>query len=116
VKEETAMEKVVIDLPSMYADHHVKSVRELLLSLDGVKDVYASSMLKKVIVSYDSSKLNPATLEAKLKEAGYEPGKEPEVPRPPRHIDDNSPWFKVIKRITQTDRRDIEMAGDFRKY
>ncbi len=110
------MERVVIDLPSMYADHHVKKVREVLLSLEGVKDVYASSMLRKVIVSYDDSKVTPALLESKLKEAGYEPGKEPEVPRPPRHIDDSSPWFRVIKRITWTDRRDIEMAGDFRKY
>ncbi len=110
------MEKVTIDLPAMYADHHVKRVRELLLSVEGVKDVYASSMLRKVIVSYDSSKVAPALLESKLREAGYEPGKEPDVPTPPRHIDDTSPWFKVIKRITQTDRRDIEMAGDFRKY
>lgn len=110
------MEKVVIDLPSMYADHHVKRVREVLLNIEGVKDVYASSMLRKVIVSYDSSKVAPSSLEAKLREAGYEPGKELEVPPLPRNTDDTSPWFKVIKRITQTDRRDIEMAGDFRKY
>ncbi|MCS7285643.1 MAG: heavy-metal-associated domain-containing protein [Anaerolineae bacterium] len=110
------MEKVVIDLPSMYGDHHVKRVREVLLGLEGVQDVYASSMLRKVVVSYDSSKLSPSVLESKLKEAGYEPGKEPEIPRPPRHTEDQSPWFKVIKRVTQTDRRDIEMAGDFRRY
>ncbi len=110
------MEKVTIDLPSMYADHHVKAVRDVLLGVDGVGDVYASSMLRKVVVSYDPAKVDPSVLEAKLKEAGYEPGKEPEVPPPPPHTADNSPWFKVIKRVTQTDRRDLEMAGDFRKY
>ncbi|RLC82477.1 MAG: hypothetical protein DRI61_02215 [Chloroflexi bacterium] len=110
------MERVTFDLPLMYADHHVKAVRDVLLGVDGVGDVYASSMLKKVIVSYDPEKVTPALLEEKLKEAGYEPGKELEVPQPPRNTDDKSPWFQLIKRITQTDRRDIEMAGDFRKY
>jgi len=110
------MEKITFDLPAMYADHHVKAVREALLSVEGVEDVYASSMLKRAVVSFDPNKVTPDRLEEKLKEAGYEVGKDPKVPQPPRNTDDNSPWFQVIKRVTKTDRRDIEMAGDFRKY
>ena len=37
------MNKVTIDLPSMYGDHHVQEVRRLLFDLDGVEEVYASS-------------------------------------------------------------------------
>ncbi len=47
------MDQAIFDVPSMYADHHVLVVRELLTGLDGVGDVYASSAFKQVMVQYD---------------------------------------------------------------
>ncbi len=37
------MEKIVLNLPTLYADHHVMILRDALLALDGVSEVYASS-------------------------------------------------------------------------
>jgi len=54
------MEKIVLDLPALWADHHVKAVREVLAGLDGVEDVYASSGWKQALISYDPGKIEPA--------------------------------------------------------
>ena len=45
-----------LELPSMYGDHHVIEVRRILLDLDGVTDVYASSGFRVVEVEYNSKK------------------------------------------------------------
>ena len=37
------MKTLSLELPAMYGDHHVIEVRRILLEIDGVKDVYASS-------------------------------------------------------------------------
>jgi copper chaperone CopZ len=100
----------------MYADHHVKAVREALLSLDGVEDVLASSAFKRVFVGYDSSLLQPGAIEEALRAAGYGPGEDWEIPSPPEGKEDDSTWFKVITRVTETNVRDLQMSGDFRKY
>ena len=60
-----------LDLPTMYGDHHVVEVRHLLLELDGVDDVYASSGFRIVEVQYDEAKLDEAAIKAVLNEAGY---------------------------------------------
>ncbi|MCS7247061.1 MAG: heavy-metal-associated domain-containing protein [Anaerolineales bacterium] len=65
------MEKVIIEIPTMYGDHHVLEVRKILLSIPGVQDVYASSAFGFVEVSYDPSKVNDLEIKMKLDEAGY---------------------------------------------
>ena len=35
------MERTIIDVPKMYADHHVEAVRDTLLQIEGVEDIYA---------------------------------------------------------------------------
>lgn len=110
------MERAVFTVPKMYADHHVKAVRDALLKLDGVEDVIASSAFKRVFVSYDSARLKPSTIEEALRAAGYGPGEDWEIPKPPEGKEDNSAWFKMIKRITETNMLDLQMSGDFRKY
>lgn len=110
------MEKTVFNVPKMYADHHVKAVREALLQLDGVEDVVASSAFKRVVVDYDPSRLEPASIEETLRAAGYGPGEDWEIPRLPENKEDNSAWFKMIKRVTETNMLDLQMSGDFRKY
>lgn len=110
------MEKIAFDVPKMYADHHVEKVRNALLQLDGVEEVIASSAFKRVVISYDSAHLNPGAIEEALRTAGYAPGEEWELPRLPEGKDDDSPWFRVIQRVTRTNVLDLEMSGDFRRY
>ena len=44
------MKSFVLDVPAMFADHHVLEVRRLLLDLPGVEDVEASSAFRAVEV------------------------------------------------------------------
>lgn len=68
------MEKVVLDVPTLWADHHVLKIRDALASLEGIEDMYASSAWKQVLVSFDPAKLEPAVIEKTLTEAGYPVG------------------------------------------
>ncbi|MBS1250351.1 MAG: hypothetical protein MAG431_01945 [Chloroflexi bacterium] len=63
--------KTTIELPAMYADHHVTEVRRILLNLDGVKDVYASSGFQAVEIDYNSRTIKKDEIVAELEEAGY---------------------------------------------
>lgn len=67
----TTVEVVTMEVPAMYADHHVVEVRRVLLALPGVKDVYASSSFKTVEVSYDPASIDEGAIKACLSEAGY---------------------------------------------
>ncbi|MGQ9709052.1 MAG: heavy-metal-associated domain-containing protein [Anaerolineae bacterium] len=111
------MEKVVLDVPLLWADHHVLKVRQVLTQLDGVEDVYASSAWKQVLVKYDPAKVTWEVLEQVLAQAGYPVG-QGEIPllvlptdrrRDPR-------WSDLGFRMAQTYRADVEMSGDFRKW
>ncbi|MBC8508186.1 MAG: heavy-metal-associated domain-containing protein [Anaerolineales bacterium] len=65
------MTVTTIDLPAMYGDHHVVEVRRILLDLDGVEEVYASSGFRAAEVTYNSKKIKKAEIVAKLEESGY---------------------------------------------
>ncbi|MBE2197886.1 MAG: heavy-metal-associated domain-containing protein [Anaerolinea sp.] len=65
------METLSLSVPKMYGDHHVLAVRNLMLALGGVQDVYASSSFHLVEVQYDSTKVTPQQIESTLEEAGY---------------------------------------------
>lgn len=65
------MEKLMIDLPAMYGDHHVVEVRRILLELPGIEDVYASSSFRAAEISFDPAEIEPETISGKLDEAGY---------------------------------------------
>ena len=65
------METVTIDVPTMYADHHVSEVRRLLLALPGVEDVYASSAFHVVRARIDPTTASEASLRETLSAAGY---------------------------------------------
>jgi copper chaperone CopZ len=60
-----------IDVPALFADHHVMEVRRMLLELPGVTEVYASSAFQVVDVTYDESKINDLEIALKLDSAGY---------------------------------------------
>lgn len=65
------METKTFEVPALYGDHHVTEVRRILLGLEGVTDVYASSAFQIVEVTYDESKINDLQITLKLDEAGY---------------------------------------------
>jgi len=52
------MENALFTVPSMYADHHVIAVREVLLAMPGVEDVSASAAWQQVQVVYDPANLS----------------------------------------------------------
>lgn len=58
-------------LPMMYGDHHVLEVRQLLNSLPGIENVYASSSFQIVEVTFDESKVDKETIQSTLAEVGY---------------------------------------------
>ena len=65
------METKTFETPALYGDHHVSEVRRILLELEGVMDVYASSAFQIVEVTYDEKKINDLEIAVKLDEAGY---------------------------------------------
>lgn len=65
------METKSFEMPALYADHHVTEVRRILMDLDGVKEVYASSAFQVVEVTYDEDKINELEIASRLDEAGY---------------------------------------------
>jgi len=111
------MEKVVLDVPTLWADHHVLKVRDALVNLEGVEDVYASSAWKQVLVTYDGAKTDPAAIEKTLAEAGYPVG-EGETPMlvQPIELRRDPQWEVLGPRVTETNQADIEMSGEFRRY
>ena len=111
------MEKVVLDVPALWADHHVLKVRDALANLDGVQDIYASSAWKQVMVTFEDGATDTTTIEEALAKAGYPVG-EGELPvlvQPLKRRRDPQ-WEKLGFRTTTTSRVDLEMSGEFRKY
>ena len=110
------MQQIILDVPAMYGDHHVMRVREVLLEAAGVKEVTASGARRKVAVGFDEKATSSEAIVKALTSAGYTPG-EATAPHvyPERHKD-GSEWNTVTARVTTTERKDREMAGDFRRY
>lgn len=65
------MEKLTLNLPGMYGDHHVTEVRRILLEMPGIEDVYASSCFQVAEVTYDPSRIDADAITALLDNAGY---------------------------------------------
>jgi len=111
------MEKLILEVPSMYADHHVLAVRDALAGLKGVEEVYASSAWKQVIVSYDPKAIKPPAVEKTLSEAGYPVGEgEPPILVEANSIKRDPKWETLGVRVTKTSQIDIDMSGEHRRY
>ncbi|HEX9028664.1 MAG TPA: heavy-metal-associated domain-containing protein [Anaerolineales bacterium] len=65
------LEKIILEVPAMYADHHVTEVRRILFSLPGMQEVYASSAFKVVEATYDPAQLSADAVRQALDAAGY---------------------------------------------
>jgi copper chaperone CopZ len=110
------MKRLTLSVPAMYADHHVLRVREALAGQKGVQEMVASSARKKVTVDYDESVTSAAEIEQTLARAGYALDRSPQIPLAPKQTEDSSAWYTVMYRVTKTEMKDREMAGDFRRY
>ena len=101
------MSKVVLDVPMMYADHHVSNVRGILLEMPGVEDVIASSAFRRVEVTFDPGKVAEEILLAAVVDAGYaaEDGKIPQA-LPQADGRGDPAWERLGMRMTQTHRVD----------
>jgi copper chaperone CopZ len=109
------MEKTVLTVPRLWADHHVLKVHEVLAALDGIQDIYASSAWKKVVIKYDPDKLQePAIVEA-LAGAGYDVDEAMDLEGERLSTGDPG-WEELSVRVTRTNMRDLELSGDFRRY
>jgi copper chaperone CopZ len=111
------MGKITLDVPALWADHHVLRVRDVLVPMEGVEEVYASSAWKQVLVGYDEAKTDQSTIEAALAEAGYPVGGDgvSELVKPGESQRDPQ-WEVLGARSTVTNQVDLEMSGDFRRY
>jgi copper chaperone CopZ len=65
------MTSLVVDVPAMYADHHVVEVRRILSEISGVEAVDASSAFHLVEIRYDPEKTSEDVLTQALDGAGY---------------------------------------------
>ena len=110
------MDKVTFSTPTLWADHHVLAVRQALGQVTGVAEVTASALYRDVLIKYDPASVTPQALAGALTQAGYPIAAAPPLPTHPPRIDDSSDWFQFQERISETDMRDLEMSGDFRKY
>ncbi len=111
------MSKVVLEVPTLWADHHVLKLRDALVNLGGINNVYASSGWKQVLVDYNNRQIKRADIEKALAEAGYPVG-EGEVPILVQSSDvrRDPQWADMNLRMTETNMIDLEMSGEFRKY
>ena len=109
------MEKTVLTVPKLWADHHTLKVRETLLTLDGVQGVYASAAWKQVVVEYDPDKLKEAAIVDALAGAGYSVNGELSLEGSPLSAGDPA-WDELGVRVTKTNQRDLELSGEFRRY
>jgi copper chaperone CopZ len=110
------MKRIVIDVPAMYGDHHVLQVRQALLGIKGVGEVQASAAKRKVAVKFDEAVTSPEAIHETLTSAGYPVEPMAAVIDFPKRHEDGSAWYTVLGRMTVTELKDREMAGDFRRY
>lgn len=104
-----------VPVPSMYADHHVKRVREVLGALSGVQEIEASAALKELTVKH-SKEVSKKDLTSALEAAGYTVGKPEEAPEQEPSCFSDPSWYECAPRRIKTERVDLEMSGDFRMY
>lgn len=106
------MEKLQLNLPDMWADHHVLKVRAVLTAMPGVQEVIASSAFRMVALSYDATLASPGAIMAALEEAGYSvatDGTGVIAETVPVATGQRDPaWFRLGMRQHKTDERDLK--------
>ncbi len=106
------MEKLQLNVPDLWADHHVLKVRIILGEMNGVQDVVASSAFRMVSLSFDPAVTNPEAIKAALAFAGYPiaiDGSGVIAESVPVADGKRDPaWTRLGMRQTKTDERDLK--------
>jgi len=100
------MARMIVNLPAMYADHHVIAVRRILLEHPGVLNVVASSAFLRVEVEYDPSAASPEQVRRVLADAGYPEGETAEIGLLRGNGHGDPAWARLGVRATQTNTAD----------
>jgi copper chaperone CopZ len=110
------MTELILELPTMFADHHVLKVRDALDGLKGIEEIYASSAWKKIMISYKKNSIKPDEIEAALEKAGYPTGKgETPVLVEASKIKRDPKWEKLNSRATQSNQIDLAISAQSRR-
>ena len=89
------MTSVSIEVPLMFADHHVVEVRRILFEIPGVEEVNASSAFQVVKIEYDADKTSEDIVKKKLDDNGYLGGLQvPLESGQPAVGGDGETWFR----------------------
>jgi copper chaperone CopZ len=106
------MERLQLNVPDMWADHHVLKVRAILNVMDGVQDVIASSAFRMVALAYDPAITSPGAIMGTLDDAGYSVatnGTGIIAESVPVATGGRDPaWFRLGMRQQKTDERDLK--------
>ncbi len=110
------MNCITVSLPKMWADHHVLRVRQAITGLSGIQEIIASAAKRQVTVLYDEDVVTAQNIVDALMEAGYTPDQQVQFAPVVERSKDGSAWYSILQRTTTTERKDLEMSGDFRRY
>jgi copper chaperone CopZ len=84
------MEAIELHVPTLYGDHHVIKVRQILNGLPGVVEAHVSAAQQHVRVTFEPAQISAEAITAALTQAGYTPGEAPGALNPPldelRHV------------------------------
>ncbi|MCX6028526.1 MAG: heavy-metal-associated domain-containing protein [Chloroflexi bacterium] len=106
------MEKLQLNVPDMWADHHVLKVRAILNAMPGVQDVTASSAFRMVTLTFDPAVSSAGAIMGTLDDAGYSiatDGSGVIAESVPVADGKRDPaWTRLGMRQTKTDERDLK--------
>jgi copper chaperone CopZ len=65
------MERLVMNIPALYGDHHTSAVRRLLEPMEGVAEIFASPASRQLVVKYYPTVVTQEEIVTKLEAEGY---------------------------------------------
>jgi copper chaperone CopZ len=110
--KERAVQRLVLTVPDMWADHHILAARRSLADVPGIAAIEASALDFQLTVDFDPSATTADAIIGALAAAGYAAGTVPAAPLEQR----DKPGWANAPRVTTTDPSDLAMSGDFRQY
>lgn len=99
-EEEARVNRIILDIPKLYGDHHVAPIQRLLANRQGIQNVWITPANRQVHVDFTPDRVDEAQIRAWLVDGGYPPADTP-APQPVRPIKDLA-WDHTALRMTQT--------------
>ncbi len=65
------MERLVMNIPALYGDHHTSAIRKLLEPMEGVAEVFASPASRRLVIKYYPTVVTEEEIVSKLNGEGY---------------------------------------------